>query len=215
MHKPIEITFFHDVLCSWCYVADARLRALKQEFGDELRISLRSYPLRPQEQIPDKKHIASLVRHVRRASTEPEGRILRPDLWRAPDIPLSSLPALQAVEAAGRQDHALRDLLLHRLREAAFVHGLNVARTDVIFEMAAAIGLEMGRFVRSFHSPATLAAIENSHSEAVGRGVKAIPAIAIGDEWLLTGVRPLEEYREVLQRWRTERGRPGGDRIVH
>lgn len=215
MHKPIELHFFHDVLCSWCYVADARLRALKIEFGDDLRITLRPYPLRPQEQIPDKKHLTSLIRHVRRASTEPEGRILKPELWRAPDVPLSSLPALQAVEAAGQQDEALRDVLVHQLREAAFVHGLNVARTDVIFELAASLRLDMGRFVRSFHSRATLAAIEDSHAEAVSRGVKAVPALAIGDEWLLTGVRPVEEYRDVLQRWRNERGQTGGDRIVH
>ncbi|MFN7133083.1 MAG: DsbA family protein, partial [Myxococcales bacterium] len=171
MHDPIELYFFHDVLCSWCYVADARLRVLKQEFGDELRITLRPYPLRPNEQIPDKKELQSLIRHVRRAAAEPEGRLLKPDVWRSPDVPLSSMPALKAVEAAALQGEEVRDAFANQLREAAFIHGLNVARPDVIFELAASMRLDMNRFVRAYHSRAALAHIEQSHREAVGRGV--------------------------------------------
>jgi len=41
-----------------------------------------------------------------------------------------------------------------------------------------------------------LRAVEDSRRDAVVHGVRAVPALVIGDEWLLTGVREIHEYRE-------------------
>src|SRR5207253_2304682 len=83
-----------DVLCSWCYVADARLDYLRDEYGPVLRWSLRPYPLRPENQIPDKKQRAVLARHFRRVAREQEGKGVKPDLWTGQDPPASSVPPL-------------------------------------------------------------------------------------------------------------------------
>jgi len=67
---PVEVTLYHDVLCSWCYVADGRLEYLRDEYGPTLRWSLRPYPLRPENQIPDKRQRSVLARHFRRLGRE-------------------------------------------------------------------------------------------------------------------------------------------------
>src|SRR5436853_5011829 len=104
LHSPhcddpigVELVLHHDVLCSWCYVADARLDFLRDEYGPLVRIRLRPYPLRTDAQIPDKKQRALLARHFRRVSREPEGKLVKPDLWTGRDPPASSVPALAAL----------------------------------------------------------------------------------------------------------------------
>ena len=50
----LELVLYHDVLCSWCYVADARLEYLRDEYGPLVRWRLRPYPLRPENQLPER-----------------------------------------------------------------------------------------------------------------------------------------------------------------
>src|SRR5438045_3238477 len=45
----VELVLYHDVLCSWCYVADARLDYLRDEYGGVAEWHLRPYALREQE----------------------------------------------------------------------------------------------------------------------------------------------------------------------
>jgi predicted DsbA family dithiol-disulfide isomerase len=213
MPERITIYYFHDVLCGYCTVAAERLRVLEQEFGDALQIVPRSYPLRPEETILTDRDLKRLMRHVRSAAREPEGRGMTPSIWRE-DPPRSSMPPLIASEAARLQGPRAQDLLLQRLRTAAFFGGINVARTDVILEAAASVGLDMARFSAAFNSDATRRAVELSLRDALQHGVRAIPAIAIGDEWLMTGLRDLSEYREVLLRW-LQRGSGPRSRVLH
>src|SRR3954471_24912894 len=85
----VDLVLYHDVLCTWCYVADARLEYLRDEYGPMLRWKLRPYPLRPDNQIPDKKQRSVLARHYRRLAREQEGKDVKPDLWTGQDPPAS------------------------------------------------------------------------------------------------------------------------------
>jgi len=43
----MEIEFFHDVLCAWCYALSPRLRRLTEEFPD-IKVIHRGFPLAPE-----------------------------------------------------------------------------------------------------------------------------------------------------------------------
>ncbi|HEY3444951.1 MAG TPA: DsbA family protein [Myxococcales bacterium] len=206
MREPVRLSFFHDVLCAYCCVTAHRLAQLEEEFGDLVRVDLRAYPLRLEPEAPSKREVRRQVRLVKKAAGEPEHLDLDPALWRSIDPPNSSLPPLVALEAARLQGRCAERALAQRLRDAAFRFGLNVTRRDVLFELADATGLQMDRFATAFDAPGTLRAVEESRLEAMRRGVSAIPAVVIGQEWSLTGVRELHEYRDVLQRWWERRG---------
>jgi predicted DsbA family dithiol-disulfide isomerase len=105
---------------------------------------------------------------------------------------------LLAAEAARAQGRGAQRALLSRLREAALRGEINVARRDVILEMASSAGLDMERFCLDFDAPETLRAVERSRCQAMRHGVRAVPAVVLGGEWLISGVRELHEYREVL-----------------
>jgi predicted DsbA family dithiol-disulfide isomerase len=222
LHSPhsdfpaeVELVLYHDVLCSWCYLADARLDYLRDEYGPALRWSLRPYPLRPENQIPNKKQRSVLARHFRRVAREREGKGVKPDLWTGQDPPASSVPPLVALEAALPQGSHLQSELLKGMRRAAFLEGINVARRDVQLELASRIGLDVGRFVESLEDPRLEQQVNDAGEEAESLGIKGVPALVIGGEWLMQGCRDLAEYRQVIDKYLRERVAAAQVRTMH
>jgi predicted DsbA family dithiol-disulfide isomerase len=213
--SPLELVLYHDVLCAWCYVADARFDYLRDEYGPLVRFQLRPYPLRPETQIPDKKQRAVLARHFRRVAKEPEGSLVKPDLWTGRDPPASSVPALAALEAALPQGPGLQRELLLAMRRAAFHDGINVARRDVQVELAAQTGLDVSRFVDQLDEPRNALEVESAIEEAESLGIRGVPALVIGGEWLMQGCRDLSEYRHVIDKYLSERVAQAQVRLMH
>ena len=211
----VELVLYHDVLCSWCYLADARLSYLRDEYGPILRWSLRPYPLRPENQIPDKKQRAVLARHFRRVAREQEGKGVKADLWTGQDPPASSVPPLVAVEAALGQGAELQRAFLAAMRRAAFMEGINVARRDVQLELAGRVGLDVGRLIERLDDPRLEQQVNDSVDEAEALGIKGVPALVIGGEWLMQGCRDLSEYRQVIDKYLRERVAAAQVRMMH
>ncbi|WP_257462104.1 DsbA family oxidoreductase [Archangium lipolyticum] len=218
--KPLQITVYQDVLCAWCYLADLRLESLKQEFGDILRWRVRPYPLRLHDKRPTEKELRGLTEEVRRAQQEPEpvAKLLTTELWQGGDAPRTSVPALAALEAARLQSPTARAYLARAMQRAALEQGVNVTRTDVIFELASRVGLNMGPFSAAYHSEDTRKLILDEHQLAASRGVRGVPTIVIGGRWMVCGLRDVSEYREHILTCigKLNAPRPGSsERMVH
>jgi len=213
---PVELTLYHDVLCSWCYLADARLESLRDEYGNALKWSLRPYPLRPESQLPGKKERQILARHYRRIAKESEGQGVKPDLWIGEDPPASSLPPLVALEAALLvQGPPVQRELLRAMRRAAFVEGINVARRDVQLELASRVGLDLPGFVEALDDASLEQSVNDSAEEAESLGIRGVPALVIGGEWLMQGCREASEYRHVIEKFLRERHSGPPVRTLH
>jgi predicted DsbA family dithiol-disulfide isomerase len=212
---PVEVVLYHDVLCSWCYLAGARLESLRDEYEDALKWSLRPYPLRPESQLPGKKERQILARHYRRIAKESEGKGVKPDLWVGEDPPASSLPPLMALEAALAQGPAVQRELLRAMRQAAFVEGINVSRRDVQLELASRVGLDLQGFIEALDDSSLEQSVTDSAEEAESLGIHGVPALVIGGEWLMQGCRDASEYRHVLDKYLRERRNGPPVRTLH
>jgi len=214
----MQILVYQDVLCAWCFVAEQRLLLVQRELGDLLRWRTMPFPLRLHESPPTAKERASWVKDLAQARKEPEGNALSTDLWTAGDPPGSSLPPLAALEAARLQGAGARNALAGALRRAALEQGVNVTRPDVVYELAATVGLEMNRFSAAFQSPETRQLILEERRMARDRGVKGVPTVVIGGRWMLCGLREATEYRDHILAClhKVERGRAAGaDHTLH
>jgi predicted DsbA family dithiol-disulfide isomerase len=216
--KPLQILVYQDVLCAWCYVAESRLQTLREEFGELLRWSVRPYPLRVHEAQPTQRELEEQVKEVHRARREPEGALLRPELWTSGDAPRSSVPALAALEAAKLQGPQAVALLAGAMKRAALEQGVNVTRPDVAFELASRVGLDMNRFAAAFQSPEAKRLILEEHRLASDRGVRGVPTVVIGGRWMISGLRTATEWRRHLLECLGKSGLSGlgsPDRMVH
>jgi predicted DsbA family dithiol-disulfide isomerase len=101
------------------------------------------------------------------------------------------------------------------MRRAAFLQGINVARRDVQVELASRVGLDVGRFVECLDDPRFEQQVNDAGDEAEGLGIKGVPALVIGGEWLMQGCRELAEYRQVIDKYMRERVAAAQVRMMH
>lgn len=217
--KPLEIVVYQDVLCAWCYVATARLDDLRREFGPTVTWSFRPYALRVKETLPTARELHQLVASIERARNEPEGKKLQKELWMSNDLPRSSIPSLVALEAARLQGEDARERLCRAMQRAALELGLNVSRPDVTLELASSEGIDMNRFTAAIDSPQTRRLVVKEYQAAATRGVKGVPTLVIGGQWMLSGLREVAEYKSHILSCMGKRDRtdvePGGEQVMH
>jgi len=211
--KPLQLVMYRDVLCAWCYVAEHRLAALCAELGPLVRLSHRPFALRLHDVAPTPRETAAATRELSRARREPEAQNLQPGLWTGGDPPRSSLPPLLALAAARAQGPEAHRALAQALRTAALEQGINVTRSDVLYELAGRAGLRMGRFAASFTAPATRHFVLGIHANASARGISRVPTLVVAGRWKIEGLREPSEYKDLILGCfsRAAKGRDGGD----
>jgi predicted DsbA family dithiol-disulfide isomerase len=222
--QRIELVLFHDVLCSWCLLADSRLRWLqKYELGDQVILRYKAFPTRHRDSVPTPREIKTLARHYTRVAKTNEGWGIVPDVWSGGDPPLSTIPPLVALEAARRQGLELRDRFWQTMRRAAFWDGINVARRDVLIELAERAGLDLGKFLGVVDDPRTEQLVLAEHEEAETRKISGVPALILkpaetyvgSPEWVASGCRDIWEYREMVFRFRDRLDAENPERLRH
>lgn len=215
-HPSVSLLLYEDPLSPWCVVAERRIAAAAEELPGTFRpLQLAPFPTRVTPRALSKSDRCAFARAARRAAREPELRGSIPDLWLSPDAPLSSLPVLTALSAARLQGGGREAALRGAIREAALYRGLNVSRTDVLLELAHLAGLDLPAFAAALASPSTELRVQETLREALDRGVREVPALVIGDEWLVVGARRTEVYRSILRRYVAERLGMATVRTVH
>lgn len=200
MSRPsgtLDICIYQDMLCPWCFVLESRVEVLRRELGSWATWRTRPFPLWLKEAALSEKDIKSALSEVQRAKEEPEGVLLSGELWRT-QPPRSSVPAMVALEAAKLQGEARMMELSRALKNAALIQGVDVTRPDTTLEIAARAGLDMNRFTAAYQSASLKKLVLEEHRMAKGRGVKGVPTLVVNGRWMISGLRDLSEYRELL-----------------
>ncbi|WP_030506258.1 DsbA family protein [Microbispora rosea] len=168
--EPGTIIIFSDIWCSFAHIAVHRLHTTRERLGltDRVRFDHRAFPLELLNDAPSP-----------RPGTDSEvGRMaaLEPDagwqLWQAKDwlYPSTTLPALEAVQAAKEQGFAASEQLDLALRRAFWAESRCISHRKVILDAAASTGvvdvnalaaaLDDGRARRALSEQAAIAATD-------------------------------------------------------
>ena len=135
----VEMIFYTDPLCCWSWAMEPDWQQLRQEYGGVLRVSYKMGGL-----IPSWQHFQDTANAISRPSQMgPEwmqaasltGAKINNQIW-INDPPASSYPACIAVKSAQLQSESLAEAYLHMLWEAVMVENKNIARTEVLLELA-------------------------------------------------------------------------------
>jgi predicted DsbA family dithiol-disulfide isomerase len=202
----VSVVLYEDPLWPWCLVAERRIRAVLDDLSPTFApLRLEPFLLRLEPRLPSRHERRTYARVARKAAKEPEAARTTPDLWLSEDPPLTTMPIHAALVAARQQGAEREEALRTAIREAGLVRGINVTRHDVLYELAEAAGLDVRRFETTFSAPATERRVRETFEAAIDRGIEGAPALVIGDEWLVCGPRTADEYRDVLQRYMSQR----------
>ncbi|MEW5926100.1 MAG: DsbA family protein [Gemmatimonadota bacterium] len=207
MTPVLDIEYYTDPLCCWSWALAPAGRRLRYEFGDQI-----SWRYRLGGMIADWSGFSDPLNGVDSAAQmgpywyqmRVEHQVLVDERIWAEDPPASSYPASVACKAAERQGPEQGERYLRRVREAVTLERRNVARREVLLELAAELadagGLDREQFERDLGTEAVLWSFRDDVKEARYRGIGRFPSLVVhparGPSRLLVGFRPYEVLRE-------------------
>jgi putative protein-disulfide isomerase len=209
--KMIEITEFTDPVCTWCWGSEPVLRKLETRFGEQVKISYimgglvqditsfyDSYndiggdPDRSNRNIA-KHWVDASARHGMPVKSEGFKLFSRGHP--------STYPQNIAYKAAQRQDQALANKFLRRIREASAAEARQTNATEVLLQLASEAGLDIGRFLDDFtHGPAQKA-FEKDLAITAKYGARGFPSFLLkyGEkEMVVRGYKRYEEFAALI-----------------
>lgn len=146
----IDITYYTDPLCCWSWAMEPHWSRLQGEFASDLRITYKMAGL-----LPSWGNFNDTLNDIRRPihmgpewmyAGEATGVQINSPIW-LKDPPTSSFPSCIAVKSVELQDRSLTGVYLKLLREAIMLRDLNIARTSVLYSLAA----ELSRLHENFN----------------------------------------------------------------
>jgi predicted DsbA family dithiol-disulfide isomerase len=199
----LKVTFFHDVICPFCYVTSKRLRKVAPEF--KIEVLHKSFSII--SSLEDLKFVAPDVESVREFFKS-EFSILKrffPDYEEEKVISRGklgyvwSMPPLMACKAAEfqRGPQGYWDYF-DRAQDAFFLEGRNVADKEVLLSIAEELGFDLRQFKEDMEAKKTKLAVVSDEEEARAMGIRGVPALILNDQWLLRGVPTEEKLRDVF-----------------
>ncbi|MGH3999100.1 MAG: DsbA family oxidoreductase, partial [Pseudonocardiaceae bacterium] len=133
---PGVIVIFSDIWCSFAHIAVHRLHATRQRLGLRARVEFdhRAFPLELLNDAPSPRS-GTDSEVGRMASHEPDAGW---QLWQAQDwlYPSTTLPALEAIQAAKEQGARAAEELDLALRRAFWAESRCISNTTVILDAA-------------------------------------------------------------------------------
>ncbi len=184
-----------------------RLRRLKDEFGDMLRIEWRSFLLRAEPmQGVDLESFRAYTQTWMRPAADPDGGTFR--VWEGNAGPPShSVPPHRVAKAAAALGEEAFEAIHERLLHAYFAENRDITDSATLFAIWHEAGLPEEAFTRR-EDPALLQGILRDHEEAVELGVSGVPALRLGKNPVpVVGAHPLEVYRRWVRRALEEQSR--------
>lgn len=135
----VILTYYTDPLCCWCWGFEKVWQQLLTDFGDSFRVRyvmagmIRDWTSYsdPYNSVNKPLQMGPIwVQASQLSHTE-----INPGIWHT-DPPASSYPACIAVKTAALQSPVAEALLLSKLRQAVMTKALNIARPEVLQQLA-------------------------------------------------------------------------------
>jgi predicted DsbA family dithiol-disulfide isomerase len=203
----VTLTFYHDVICPFCYVQNYRLKRVLAHFPkEEVRVVHKAFAIIPD--LEDLKAIAFTDEEARQVFFK-EFEIIKRYI---PEYDLEgvkkkakfsyvwSVPPLRACKAAeiigGDEAHGK---FFEEAQRAFFEEGQDITSEDVLASVAERIGLNPNEFREVYRSKKSLLAYEEDEAEAKAKGIRGVPAILVNDLYIMRGLQSEDALRTVIE----------------
>lgn len=195
--SSVEVTYFSDVLCVWAYISQARVDAVKDKFGDTVRIRHQFCSVfgdtarKIATNWKNKGEYSGFNAHLRQVAARFPHIDIHPDVW-LKTRPLTStsphlfMTAIQQwerdLETAGNQSSEfIFDKVLWALRCGFFRDCRDIARLDVQCEIAEALGADIGAIEQYIRNGRAFAGLDADYHDADRNRIEGSPSFVLNE----------------------------------
>jgi predicted DsbA family dithiol-disulfide isomerase len=192
----VEITYFSDVLCVWAYVSQARIDAIKEKFGDAVRIEHRFCSVfgdtaqKITSAWKDKKGYEGFNSHLRQVAERFPHIKIHPEIWLKTRPLTSASPHLfmKAAQQWNRESGATRsqsesifNQVMWAFRCAFFRDCRDISRWDIQCEIAEGLGADIGAIEELIHSGVAFARLAADYQDADKMRIEGSPSVVLNE----------------------------------
>ncbi len=208
----VDITYYTDPLCCWSWAFEPQWRKLRFEFGDKISFRYCMGGL-----LPGWKSFHDPVNSVSRPiqmgpvwmhAAQLSGMPIQHNIWMK-DPPASSYPSCIAVKCAELQSSQFGDKYLRLVREEVMIKGNNIARQQVLLEVAEKLQEEFSafnvdRFIEDLRNDRGLEAFRKDMQEVRYHDINRFPTLIIRKPQqasiIISGHRPYNVLTDALKK---------------
>lgn len=202
----MQIEFFHDVVCSFCFPMSYRMRQI-QKIYPAIQIIHRSFPLvweagDFEKMFKDRKSAkAEILTHWKAANQNDDLHRFNIEGMRQKtfDFP-TSRNGLMAAKAAGliAGEEGYWEAF-DSLQQALFVENQDIEKLEVIYSCVQDTSLPFCKWEEVFHSPLTLEKLEEDFALVAKYKITSVPCLVINQTHQLHGAQPLSEIIAAIE----------------
>jgi predicted DsbA family dithiol-disulfide isomerase len=194
----VQVSYFSDILCIWAYATQVRVDAVKEKFGDSIRLDDRFCSVfgdtarKITTTWRDKGEYAGFNAHLRTVAAQLPHIEVHPEIWlrTRPATSASAHLFLAAVqewqrgqegEIQGQSATSIFDKVMWAFRCGFFRDCRDIARWEVQCELAEALGVDTDAIEQSIHSGAAFARLAADYQDADKMRIEGSPSFVLND----------------------------------
>ncbi len=206
---PIRIDFVSDVSCPWCAIGLAALEHALEATRGEVRAEIHFQPFELNPAMPPEgedtgAHLAKKYGLSAEQLAENQERIRE----RGAELGFTfgvgkrrrvynTFDAHRLLHWAGTEGRQLE--LKHALLGAYFTDGLDVSNHDTLVAVTAQVNLPAERARQILDSDEFAAEVRAAEQKFQRQGIRAVPAVIINQQHLISGGQPVEVFAQALR----------------
>jgi putative protein-disulfide isomerase len=205
----VKIIYYTDPLCCWSWAFEPQWRRLRYEFRNYIEWEYRMGGL-----ISNWNNYNDTINSISRPlqmgplwmqAHHISGMPMQDRIWMS-DPPQSSYPACVAVKCAALQSKDTEEKYLRYAREAVMLKGLNIAKQNVLFQIAEQladeINFDLQQFKENYASGAGIDAFKKDLQQVQYKNIHRFPALTLSDSKggvIVTGYRSYNSLLDVIK----------------
>jgi predicted DsbA family dithiol-disulfide isomerase len=195
--SAVEVTYYSDILCIWAYASQARVDAIKEKFGDTVRIKHQFCSVfgdadrKVTSGWKDKGGYDGFNSHLREAAVRFPHIEVHPEIW-LKTRPVTSSSAhlfMKAVQQLDDESRSARtpnmgsifDQVLWDFRCAFFRDCRDIARWDIQCEIAKARGVNIFAIEQCIHNGDAFARLAADYQDADKMRIEGSPSFVLNE----------------------------------
>jgi len=193
----VEFTYFSDLLCVWAYVSQARIDAVKEKFGNSVRIKHRYCSVfgdtveKINSSWKDKSGYEGFNLHLRHVAERFPHIEVHPDIW-LKTRPLTSASPHLFMKAVQQWDHetgatgsksepSIFNKIAWALRCAFFRDCRDISHWDIQCEIAEGLGANIGAIEQLIHNGVAFARLAADYQDADKMRIEGSPSLVLNE----------------------------------
>jgi putative protein-disulfide isomerase len=176
----VQLIYFADPMCSWCWGFSPVIAAIEETWGESLPIRVVMGGLRPGTTAPMSDAAREELRGHWRAVTQASGQPFGPAALGQSGFVYDTDPAARAVVAMRRLAPASAAAFLERTQAAFYVTGEDVTDPATLTALAGGFGVEAGVFSAALTDEAVKQETWRDYAISRNAGVTGFPTLVLG-----------------------------------